>query len=211
MPDIQDVKTHSELHGSDSDSAESNSESDEDSTDETDSDDDNWSGATDYFETAVLQAVYPDRELAAHLIIQLYGMFYPGSSKTISRKVSHWREAIRTCATDSGTVSTEKGPASSSNATSSTSKPNNQKRDRLSSSTDSNTGEEDDEDDDDTDENRRKRLKETSQDGGIVLRLACPFFKMNPEKYCAQLNQGQDGKYYRICAGPGFKSIQSLK
>jgi hypothetical protein len=210
-PELQDARKHSETPGSDSDS----SESDEDSADELDGDDDDWSGATDYFETAVLQAVYPDRELAAHLIIQLYSMFYPGSSKTISRKVSSWRERIRTCPTDSGTVSTEKGPSSSSNATSSTSKPTSQKRDRHSSSTGSNIGEEDDEDEDDTDENRRKRLKETSQDGGLVLpvqRLACPFYKMNPSKYRAQLNQeGHNDRQYRICAGPGFRSLQSLK
>lgn len=215
IPGTQDDKSHSGTPGSDSDSVESNSESDEDSADEGDGDDDDWSGATDYFETAVLQAVYPDHELAAHLIIQLYSMFYPGSSKTISRKISSWRERIRTCPTDSGTMSTEKGPASSSNASSSTSKPNAQKRNRLSASTDSNTGEDDGDDEDDTDENRRKRLKETSQDREIVLpvqRLACPFFKMNPLKYCAQLNQqGHNDKQYRICAGPGFRTLQNLK
>jgi len=213
---LQNATIQSDLLGSDSDSAASNSESEEDSADDTDGEDDEWSGVNDYFESAILQAVFPDLELAAHLITQLYSMFYPGSSKTVSKKVSSWRENIRTCPTDSGTASTEKGPVASSNATSSTSKPANSKRDRLSGSTDSNIGEDDDDDDDDTDENRRKRLKGNSLYVRSVIpaqKFACPFHKMRPSRYCVQFNQEGEinDKQYRTCAGPGFKTIQLLK
>lgn len=200
--------------GSDSDSAVSNSESEDESTDGTDGDEDEWSGVNDGFETAILQAVFPDLELAAHLITQLYTMFYPGSSRRISRKVSSWRENIRTCPTDSGTASTEKGPVSSSNATLSLSKQGSSKRDRLSGSTDSNIDEEEG-DGDDSDENRRKRIKDNSLDARSVMpsqRFACPFNKMEPSRYCQFSQEGEvTDKKYRSCTGPGFKSLQLLK
>jgi hypothetical protein len=44
-------------------------------------------------------------------------------------------------------------------------------------------------------------------------RLACLFFKMNPSKYRVQYNQDGkvDDKQYRVCAGPGFRTISLLK
>lgn len=203
--------------GSDSDSTDSDGESEEDGADDTDCGDDEWSGINDYFESAILQAVFPDLELAAHLITQLYSMFYPGASKPIFRKFSLWRENIRTCNTDSGgSGTTEKGPVSSSTATPSTSKTGSSKRDRLSSSTNSNNGEDGEEDDDDAEENRRKRVKENNLDVRTVIpaqKFACPFHKIAPSRYCVQHNQEGEinDKQYRTCAGPGFKTIQPLK
>jgi len=202
--------------GSDSESSASGSDFEEDSDDDSDFDDDDWSGADNYFEATIFQAVYPNVELAAHLITNLYSMMYPASSSKVSRKVSSWRARIYTSATDSRTTSTEKAPPSESNTTSSTSKIDSSKRDRLSGSPGKSNGEDGEEEDDDTDESKRKRFKDNDIGSGLALhiqKLACPFFKLNPAKYSVQLNlEGKvNDKQYRICAGPGFRTIQLLK
>jgi len=202
--------------GSDSESMGSGSDSEEDSEDDFNCDDNDWSGTDNYFESSIFQAVYPNIELAAYLIKNLYSMVHPPSSTKVSRKVSSWRAQIYTSTTDSETTSTEKAPPAS-NKTSSTSKVDSQKRDRLSGSPGKSSGEDGEEDDDDdTDESRRKRLKEKHLGSAFAMpiqKLACPFFKMNPSKYSVQLSlEGQvNDKQYRICAGPGFKTIQLLK
>jgi hypothetical protein len=85
-------------------------------------------------------------------------------------------------------------------------------RARLSGSTNGNIDEEGEEGG--SDDGRRKRVKGNHKFVVPTRKLACPFFKMNPSKYCVQHNQdGQvDDKQYRICAaGPGFKNIQLSK
>jgi hypothetical protein len=210
---IEDAKPLSGKAIFESETTKSNSDSEEESDDEGDDEDDNWSGANDYLETAIYQAVFPDLALAAHLISEMYSMLLLGSSKKISRQVSSWREKITTCAgtTVSGTTSTEKAaPASGSSSALGT---GSSKRNRLSGSADSNIGEEEEDDDDDSDESRRKRLKDSNGGSGLEIptpRLACPFNKMDPLRYGIQHNQ--EGKSrYRSCAGPGFLSIQVLK
>jgi hypothetical protein len=91
--DVGNAKTSLGTPASDADSTESNGDSEEDSDDESEMDDSDWSGENNYFETAILQAVYPNLELAAHLITQLHSLLLPGSSK-ISRKVTFWRERL---------------------------------------------------------------------------------------------------------------------
>jgi hypothetical protein len=59
---------------SQSHSAKSSNESDDESDEEDYSDDDSWSGANDYLETAIYQALFPDVALAAYLISKMYGM-----------------------------------------------------------------------------------------------------------------------------------------
>ena len=212
--DIEDAKILSGKPAFDSESTDSSSESEEDSDDDIEGSNDNWSGANDYVEAAIFQAAFPDLELAAHLISQMYSMLLLGSSKRISRKVSSWRERITTCTTDSGTTSTEK--VALSNVTSNTPRAGDPRRDRLFGSTDSNIGEEEDDDNDDNDKSRRKRLKENNLGSGLEIptqRLACPFNKMDASKYGIQHNQeGQiNDRQYRTCAGPGFRTIQLLK
>lgn len=211
--DRKDAEMLSGTPGCDSESTNSNSEYEEDSDDDIDGDDNDWSGANDYIEATILQAVFPDLELAAHLITGLYSMLYPGSSKSISNKVSSWRERVRAGTTDSGTTSTEKAPTS--NTTANTARRDKPNLNRPSGSTDRSIDDEEDEEEDDADESRRKKPKENSLDRNHTIpaqKLACPFFKQDPSKFCAQFNQeGQDDRYYRPCAGPGFKTIQLLK
>lgn len=213
--DVDNSKVLSGKGVAESQSGKSSSESEDESDDDDCGDDDNWSGANDYLETAIYQAVFPDVALAAYLISKMYSMLLLGSSKKVSKKVSSWRERITTCAgtTVSGTTSTEK-------ATSTSGSPiglrgENSKRNRLGGSTDSNLGEEDDDadDDEDSDGSRRKRLKESNFGNGFVIptqRLACPFNKMDSSKYGILHNQGGKNKY-RACSGPGFLSISLLK
>jgi len=197
---------------SDTVSMDEDSESEESSDGETHRADDDWSGVDHCVESAIVHAVFPDLELAAYLITRLYGMLYACSSKKISIKVSHWREHITSCPKDSGTTSTERGPPS--NVTSNTTIQDQSKRHGSSASGGSNPDEEGEGEDDDADDSRRKRHKENSSLGaGPIMplqRFACPFFKMNPSKYCIQKGAADD-RQYRICAGPGFKSIQLLK
>jgi hypothetical protein len=192
-------------------SMDESSESEESSDEESDRADDDWSGVDHCVESAIVQAVFPDLELAAYLITRLYGMLYPGSSRKISRKVSSWRDHITSCPRDSGTSSTERGP--SSNVTSNTTIQDQSKRHRGSGSGDSNPNEREGEEDD-ADDSRRKRHKENRSSGARPVmplqKFACPFFKMDPLKYCIQKGKAND-RQYRICAGPGFKSIQLVK
>jgi hypothetical protein len=93
--------------------AKSSSESDDKSEEDGDDDDDNWSGANDYLETAIYQALFPDVALAAYLISKMSGMVVLGSSKKIAKKVASWRGRIITCAgtivsAPAGTMNTEK-------------------------------------------------------------------------------------------------------
>jgi hypothetical protein len=101
----------------------------------------------------------------------------------------------------------------SSKATSNTTIQDQSKRHRCSgfggTNPDKGEGEEDR-----ADNGRRKRQKDnTSPDATPIAPLqtfACPFFKMNPLKYSIQQGQAND-KQYRVCAGPGWKTIQLLK
>lgn len=199
--------------GIDTESTGSNSESEEDSEEESDCDDDGWSGANDYFEAKILNAVYPDLELAAHLITHLHSMFYPGLSKKLSNKVWSWQERITMCPNGSSTTTSKN--SASSNATTSTPRAEGSKRRRRSDFVEKSPGEEDDDEDEDTDENRRKKPKDKADEEYEIpsQRMACPFYKKNPLKYCTQLNQDGkfDDKLYRTCAGPGFRTIALLK
>jgi hypothetical protein len=180
----------------------SDSESEEDSGND-DNDNDEWSGANDNIEAALYQAVYPDIDLAAHMISTMYPTLVLSYRKKITRKVSSWQEKnIITCGIGSGTASTAKEAAPQ--GTSTTGNKSSPKRDRQSSSPDEDLG---DDEDDDADESRRKRPKEQS-DGELGIpkpRFACPFYKKDPVKYSA----AESGR--KSCSGPGWTSISQMK
>ena len=92
-------------------SVEISSESEEDSDDDVEVGDE-WSGANDYIEAVIFQAVYPDLDLAAYLISKMYVLILTGSSKRIGRKVSSWRKRVMSSANESPTTSTVKAAAS---------------------------------------------------------------------------------------------------
>ncbi|KAF8854036.1 hypothetical protein BDZ45DRAFT_51012 [Acephala macrosclerotiorum] len=191
----------------DSESSDSSSESEDDSDDDDIARGD-WSGANDNIEAAIYQSVFPDQELAAYLISNMYSDIVLSSTKKITRKVSSWQEQITTCATDSGTTTGTASTAkeASPKAISSTGNVASLKRDMISSSPDDNIGEDEE---DDADESRRKRVKEKSVDNvqePQEPRLACPFFKKDPSKYSVQKS-----KHYRACGGPGWLTIPQLK
>ncbi len=77
----------------DSDPSDSDSDSEEDSDDD-DISNDEWSGANDNIEAVLYQAVYPNTDLAAHLIQTMYPMLVLSYTKKITRKVSSWQEKI---------------------------------------------------------------------------------------------------------------------
>jgi hypothetical protein len=182
--------------------SDSDSESEEDSGND-DIDNDEWSGANDNIEAALYQAVYPDIDLAAHMVSSMYPTLVLSYRKKITRKVSSWQEKnITTCGTGSGTASTAKEAAPQ--GTSNTGNGSSPKRDRQSSSPDDNIG---DDEDDEADESRRKRPKEQS-DNELKIpkeRFACPFYKKDPVKYSA----AESGR--KSCSGPGWTSISQLK
>lgn len=199
---VEESKALSRQSTLDSEMSDSDSESEEDSGDD-DIDNDEWSGANDNIEAALYQAVYPDIDLAAHMVLTMYPTLVLSYRKKITKKVSSWQEKnINTCGTGSGTASTatDAAPQGTSNTGNGTSP----KRDRQSSSSDDNVGEDED---DDADESRRKRSKEQSDsDLGIPKpRFACPFYKKDPVRYSA----AESGR--KSCSGPGWTSISQMK
>lgn len=193
---------------SESDAGDEDEEADEDEDGE-----DDWSGQEDNLEAKLLEALRHDPELAAYLIPHLYKIFH----SNISKKVDPWlRHGVATCSPGGGTTSSGKTP--STNAGTDTSNTSANKRPRgLGPVNHDQEGEGDDEDDGDEDDDNRepKRLKDNPDNGGSAqhLRLACPFYKLDPSKYSIQHEAVENGKKsdYRVCAGPGFISITRLK
>lgn len=182
------------------------SDSDSDSEEDSDSDDidnDEWSGANDNIEAALYEAVFPDIDLAAHMVSTMYPILVLSYRKKITRKVSSWQERnIITCGTSSEGASTTKETAPQ--VTSKTGIESSPKRDRQSSSSDDNIG---DDEDDNGDEFGRKRPKEQSDSDPEIPkpRFACPFFKKDPVKYSA----AESGR--KSCSGPGWLTIPQMK
>ncbi|KAH7317232.1 hypothetical protein BKA65DRAFT_570721 [Rhexocercosporidium sp. MPI-PUGE-AT-0058] len=170
-----------------------------------DIDNDEWSGADDNIEAVLYQAVYPDDELAAHIVSTMYPALLLSYRKSITRKVSSWQKhSITSCGISSGTASTTKEAAPQ--GTLETGRGSSSKRDRQSRSPDDNIEEEED---DDVDDSRRKRSREQPDSGLEISKIpkakfACHFFKRDPVKYAITENR-------RACAGPGWSTIALLK
>ncbi|KAL5314287.1 hypothetical protein ACEPPN_018712 [Leptodophora sp. 'Broadleaf-Isolate-01'] len=177
------------------------SDSDGDSDDDCspgDIDNDEWSGADDNIEAALYQAVYPDIDLAAHMVSTMYPTLLQSYRKKITRKVSSWQKHnITSCGISSGTASTTKEGAPQ--GTPETRRGSSSKRDRQSRSPDDNLEEDED---DDIEDSRRKRSREQPDSEFEIpkARFACHFFKSDPVKYSR-----------RACQGPGWFTIGQLK
>jgi len=195
----------------------SNSDMSEDEDEESDEDenaeDNNWSGQEGNLEAMVLEVLGEDLALAAHLIPMLHKTHYLQFKKDIKLKVGPWASNVTVAAT--GGVSS--GQSQSPDTSSGNGTGNPRKRQRRSDGYRRNPDEEDDEEeDDDEEENRDPKGGAGNGENSSpqeVPRLACPFNKENPSKYCTQHTAVDQARMvdYRTCAGPGFKSISRLK
>jgi hypothetical protein len=191
---------------------------DENEEDEDDEEDENeWSGQDDNLEARLVEALGHDLPLAAYLIPLLYKEFRSEVSAKITRAVGPWCNEVTKCAPDGGTSG---GKNSSSAAPNSSNISSNDARKRsrgLDSMSHDHEPDEEDEDEDDEDDDKRdpKRSKNHPDSRGPTPnpRLACPFYKLDSSKYGVQHEAIETGKKtdYRVCAGPGFRSITRLK
>ncbi len=187
-------------------------ESDEDdfvAEDEEERDDD-WSGQDTSLESVILEALGGDLVLAAQLIPVLHKSFYCEFAADITRKVAPWANGI-TKFSEGGSPAQTSFPVEPENQSS-----NPRKRQRRFGSGNHNSREQDDdEDDEDEDEKDPNSFGNGTENiaASPVLRLACPFYKRDPAKYCIQHDATDNTKRinYRTCEGPGFNSIQRLK
>jgi hypothetical protein len=193
-------------------------ENEDDDEEEEDDDENDWSGQDDNLEARLVEALRHDLPLAAYLIPHLYRVLRSEVSAKITGTVGPWCHDVTKCAPDKGT-SSGKTPSSSRAAnTSNVSNSDARKRSRgLDSMSHDHEPDDEDEDDEDEDDDKRdpKRSKNHRDSGGPAPnpRLACPFYKFDPSKYGVQHEAVENGKKtdYRVCAGPGFKSITRLK
>lgn len=193
-------------------------ENEEDGEEDEEEDENDWSGQDDDLEARLVGALGHDLPLAAYLIPYVYKVFRSEVSAKITRTVGPWCHDVTKCAPDRGTNS---GKAPSSNTAANTSNVSNNDARKRSRGLDSlghdHDPDDEDEDEDDEDDDKRdpKRSKNYPDTGGPAPnpRLACPFFKLDPVKYSVQHETIENGRKtdYRVCAGPGFRSITRLK
>lgn len=172
---------------------------------------DQQSTQDDELEAMVLKALGNDLGLAAHLIPILHKSLYMEPFATIKQKVDPWRNAINTCSPGGGAAQTPSVNSQAQEGGSSRKRrrpgSNNFHRDRDE--------EEENEEEEDEDNQGSKDVKDDGEAGPFkeLPRLACPFHKKNPRKYCIQHDLAESSKKheYRSCEGPGFTSIQRLK
>ncbi|KAH7418943.1 hypothetical protein BKA64DRAFT_698990 [Cadophora sp. MPI-SDFR-AT-0126] len=204
-----------------SDFNDSGSDEDEDDDDASD-EDDSWSGQDSRVEAIILEAVGEDLELAAFLIPFMHRAYHSEINAYVKQKVGPWCQAQSKCSPGGdGVDGSGMDQTPSSTAQSNESPPSSRKRQRTSGSTrqirePDGDGDEDDEDEDEDDNQDSKEMGDHAGNGSPqpVRRLACPFFKREPSKYCTQLDtaDSSNNNYrYRVCEGPGFKNIQRLK
>jgi hypothetical protein len=193
-------------------------ENEEEEEEEEEEDENDWSGQDDNLEARLVEALGHDLPLAAYLIPLLYKVFRSEVSAKITRTVGPWCHNVTKCAPD-GEPSSGKTPSSNVAANTSNASNNDaRKRSRGFNSLghDHEPDDEDEDDEDDEDDKRDpKRSKNRPDSGGPAPnpRLACPFYKLDSAKYSVQHETIENGKKtdYRICAGPGFRSITRLK
>ncbi|KAG4425118.1 hypothetical protein IFR04_001685 [Cadophora malorum] len=200
-----------------SDFNESGSDEDEDDDNASD-EDDSWSGQDSRVEAIILEAVGDDLELAAFLIPLMHRAYHLELNANVKQKVGPWCQELTKCSpgTDGlDGLGTDQTP--SSTAQSNGLPPSSRKRQRTSGASRQSReadGDEDDEDEDEDDNQDSKDNGDHAGNGNVqpVRRLACPFHKREPGKYCIQHDSANNSNNnYRTCEGPGFKNIQRLK
>jgi hypothetical protein len=185
------------------------------SEDEMEDEEYDWSGQNDDLEAIVLECLSNDLPLAAHLIPILHKTLYTQLQTNIKGKVGPWRHGVKCAA---GGVEGESRRNISSQESSS-SPTNHRKRQRLpdgGGSRQPGGREDDNEEDDENGDGRNVKAPEDTSSNirrQQLPRLACPFHKRDPAKYCVQHDASDNSKKldYRTCAGPGFGNIQRLK
>lgn len=206
------------------------SESEGDDDEFQDEEDDNDASDQDDIEAMVLAAFGGgDLTLAAHLIPILFKEKYSKSVSEIARKVGPWRFAVTSAAPGAGNSGAGERARNTGGASGSQPSSGGRKRPRTSSSGSftRNRSDNNAEDNEGSEESAGGGGGGGGGDGGegisqvddltCLLKLACPFHKLNPDKYGIQHGQdvepGENSKKqgYRVCAGPGFRTIQRLK
>jgi len=190
------------------DKSEEDNYEDEDAEDESDE----WSGQDNNIEAIVLAALGCDYPLAAHLIPILHRIRFSGLQANINQKVGPWRKGV-TRYSDSSRGSNGSPPESGKSLVASPSNPRKRQRNSNTNNQVQRDAREDDDDEDDENE-CPKGLGDNNESPLMQIPyLACPFYKLDPGKYSMQLDATESTKktQYRLCQGPGFKSIQRLK
>jgi hypothetical protein len=170
---------------------------DDDCEDEYLQDDDNeWSGENGGLEELVISVVDGDLPFAVSLIPTIHRYM----TSRLRSKVESWQS----CAAGESHGSSRDGNSGISSGSRQHDASSNSRKRRLSSDRGDNLGEGEDEDKEG--EGHGQPVDHIAPpDGANQPKLACPFNKHNPTKYCAT------DKKYRSCTGPGFKNIQRLR
>ena len=199
-----------------SDSEMSDSQEEDDEDDSADEDND-WSGQDDGLEAIVLDILGSDLELAAYLIPFLHRSCYLTLNASAKKKIFPWWNSLTKSTPSGEDTSTGQTPSSANHSNDAIG--GSRKRQRRDGSNSQNRpadeDEEEDEEDEDDGNNNSRGLGDPNGSGSPsqLPRLACPFHKFDPTKYCIQhgLNESSKRPSYRACEGPGFKNIQRLK
>lgn len=171
----------------------------------------------DDIEALVLNAVGGDLELAALLIPMFHKLQYTETHTNITQKVDAWHTAVSEVpsVSSSGQTPTSNYPSTGGNDDSRDNSSRKRRRGDYSTISTADRGIGRDEEDEDDDDQEPKAGGEDEEAGVIrdLPRLACPFNKSDPVKYGIRrdVTESAGKPQYRICAGPGFSTIQRLK
>ncbi|KAH9209158.1 hypothetical protein DL95DRAFT_477768 [Leptodontidium sp. 2 PMI_412] len=212
-----DVAIHESPEVENSDSELSDDPDEDDDSDDSANEDNDWSGQDDSLEAIVLGVLGGDLDFAACLIPFLHKTCYLNLNANVRQKVAPWCNNLTKCTPGGEDTSTGQTPSSTAQSNEATGGSRKRQRRYGSSSQNrkANDEAEEEEEDDDEENNDSKGMGDPSSANNTrqVPRLACPFHKFNPSKYCIQHGSTENSKRtsYRSCAGPGFKNIQRLK
>lgn len=178
----------------------------EDTEDGEEGDEDEWSGQDDNIELAVIAAFGEDLDLAVSIIQRLRKDRIDEST----RKIHTWQ--YTTPASQESSPAEDNNEHSEAQQCQSTNNSRNKRR-RLEADDQGRNREEDSEEEEEGDPSDIRGHPQHPNDGIQRLRLACPFFKLNPDKYSQQNTNSESNKKHpsRACSGPGFKDIPKLR
>ncbi|KAH7343059.1 hypothetical protein BKA65DRAFT_552670 [Rhexocercosporidium sp. MPI-PUGE-AT-0058] len=214
---LSETVIHESPEVENSDSELSDDPNEDNDSDDSANEDNDWSGQDDSLEAIVFEVLGGDLDFAARLIPFLHKSCYLDLTADVRQKVAPWCNDLTKCTPSGEDTSTGQTPPSTAQSNGAPS--SSRKRQRRYGSTSQNRKAEDqaeEEDDDEEEENNgSKGMGDPSSGSNLrqVPRLACPFHKFNPSKYCIQHGSTENSKRtsYRSCSGPGFKNIQRLK
>ncbi|KAL2063133.1 hypothetical protein VTL71DRAFT_6205 [Oculimacula yallundae] len=187
-------------------------ESDEDEEDELRGENDEWSGQEDGLEAIVIDAVGEDLELAAYLIPLLHKEYHSDLKANLRQIVGPWCQQLPKCSPGLNDTGTAQTPSSTSQSNNGNGTSRKRQRRRTSSYQNRDVEDEDDEGDDLENQDPKGLGEPESGEQPHFRRLACPFDKKEPTKYCTQHGNIENSlREFRTCEGPGFKNIQRLK